>query len=105
MAKDKSEMNMQNGQVITDEDGKQYFVCGKNYIEIAEHFAQAGKSLGDLIEDVMKTISVTAYTINRPISLSRIKRKSVSQRKNGTEWKIPMKQLFPRVCFCRYRSR
>ena len=62
MAKDKSDINMQNGRVITDEDGKQYFVCGKNYIEIAEHFAQAGKSLGDLIEDVI------LYTADRGIS-------------------------------------
>lgn len=30
---------MQTGHVVT-EDGKQYFVCGNNYIEISEHFAK-----------------------------------------------------------------
>lgn len=30
MVKNKNDMKMQNGQVITGEDGKQYFVCGKN---------------------------------------------------------------------------
>ena len=62
MAKDKSEMKKQDGRVITGEDGKQYFVCGKNYIEISEHFAQAGKPLGDLIEDVI------LYTADHGIS-------------------------------------
>lgn len=42
---------MQTGHVVT-EDGKQYFVCGNNYIEISEHFAKEGKTLRDLIEDV-----------------------------------------------------
>ncbi len=43
---------MQTGHVVT-EDGKQYFVCGNNYIEISEHFAVKGKTLRDLIEDVI----------------------------------------------------
>ena len=57
-----STSSSRRADTITDEDGKQYFVCGKNYIEIAEHFAQAGKSLGDLIEDVI------LYTADRGIS-------------------------------------
>lgn len=43
---------MAKGHVIT-EDGKQYFVCGKNYIEVSEHFPQKGRKLNDLIEDVI----------------------------------------------------
>ena len=43
---------MQTGHVVT-EDGKQYFVCGNNYIEISEHFAKDGKTLRNLIEDVI----------------------------------------------------
>ena len=42
----------QTGHVVT-EDGKQYFVCGNNYIEISEYFAEKGKTLRDLIEDVI----------------------------------------------------
>ena len=43
---------MYTGHLVT-EDGKQYFVCGNNYIEISEHFAEQGKTLRDLIEDVI----------------------------------------------------
>lgn len=43
---------VQTGQVVT-ENGKQYFVCGNNYIEISEYFAEKGKTLRDLIEDVI----------------------------------------------------
>lgn len=42
------------GQVITDENGTQYFVCGNNRIKISEHFATGGKPLGDLIVDVVR---------------------------------------------------
>ena len=38
---------------FTGEDGKQYFVCGKNHIEISEHFATNGKKLDALLTDVM----------------------------------------------------
>lgn len=62
MVKNKSDMKMQHSQIITGEDGKQYFVYGRNYIEISEHFAQDGKSLGDLIEDVI------LYTADHRIS-------------------------------------
>ncbi len=34
-------------------DDKKYFVTGNNYIEISEHFAKNGKSLNELIEDVI----------------------------------------------------
>lgn len=34
-------------------DGKQYFVCGKNHIEISEHFATNGKKPDALLTDVM----------------------------------------------------
>lgn len=43
---------VQAGHVVT-EDGKQYFVCGNNYIEISEYFAEKGKTLRNLIEDVI----------------------------------------------------
>lgn len=47
-----SNKRMQTGHVVT-EDGTQYFVSGNNYIEISEHFAKEGKTLRDLIEDVI----------------------------------------------------
>lgn len=34
-------------------DGRKYFVSANNYIEISEHFAENGKSLNELIEDVI----------------------------------------------------
>ena len=42
------------GQVITDENGAQYFVCGKNRIKISEHFAAAGRPIDELIVDVVR---------------------------------------------------
>ena len=42
------------GQVITAENGAQYFVCGNNRIKISEHFATDGQPLGDLIVDVVR---------------------------------------------------
>ena len=37
----------------TDHDGKLYFCCGKTRIEVVEHFADHGKNLGDIVEDVI----------------------------------------------------
>ena len=37
----------------TARDGKLYFCCGKTRIEVVEHFADHGKTLGVLVEDVI----------------------------------------------------
>ena len=37
----------------TARDGKLYFCCGKMRIEVVEHFADHGKNLGTIIEDVI----------------------------------------------------
>ena len=34
-------------------DGKLYFCCGKTRIEVVEHFADHGKNLGTIVEDVI----------------------------------------------------
>ena len=40
MVKSESDIidTIHTGQVITDENGTQYFVCGKNRIKISEHW-------------------------------------------------------------------
>ena len=53
MGKNRSGTELPAGRVLTAEDGKQYFVCGKNHIEISEHFATTGKKLDALLTDVM----------------------------------------------------
>ena len=53
MGKNRSGTESPTGRVLMEEDGKQYFVCGKNHIEISEHFATNGKKLDDLLTDVM----------------------------------------------------
>ena len=53
MGKKRSDTESPAGMVLRLEDGKQYFVCGKNHIEISEHFATNGKKLDDLLTDVM----------------------------------------------------
>ena len=54
MVKSESDIidTIHTGQVITDENGTQYFVCGRNRIKISEHFAAGGRPLDDLIVDV-----------------------------------------------------
>ena len=37
----------------TAHDGKLYFCCGKMRIEVVEHFADHGKHLGTIVEDVI----------------------------------------------------
>ena len=56
MVKSESDMifKPRTGQVITAENGTQYFVCGNNRIKISEHFTAAGQPLGDLIVDVVR---------------------------------------------------
>ena len=36
-----------------DEDGQEYFYIGKTRVKITEHFPDEGKSIGDLIEDMV----------------------------------------------------
>ena len=43
-----------------DENGTQYFVCGKNRIKISEHFAAGGRPIGDLIVDVVRHTAARA---------------------------------------------
>ncbi len=55
MAKSNNEfLIQQTGQLVTMEDGTQYFICGNNRIKISEHFAAEGRPLGDLIVDVIQ---------------------------------------------------
>ena len=42
-----------SGPILTDRDGTQYFVMGKVRIKVSEHFAQDGKPLDCLLEDVI----------------------------------------------------
>ena len=60
----KSESDMisipRTGQVITAENGTQYFVCGNNRIKISEHFAAGGRPIGDLIVDVVRHTAAKA---------------------------------------------
>lgn len=55
MAKSKNESNNKNsGTLLTEKDGTQYFVMGKVRIKVSEHFAQDGKPLDSLLEDVIQ---------------------------------------------------
>lgn len=55
MAKSKNESNNKNsGTLLTEKDGTQYFVMWKVRIKVSEHFAQDGKPLDSLLEDVIQ---------------------------------------------------
>lgn len=58
MAKSNNDnLTQQTGQLVTMENGTEYFICGNNRIKISEHFAAKGRSLGDLIVDVIQYIA------------------------------------------------
>ena len=62
MVKSKNESNNENsGTLLTDKDGTQYFVMGKVRIKVSEHFAQDGKPLDRLLEDVIRILSWGKY--------------------------------------------
>ena len=47
---------MENGTTITDSDGKQYYVYGKNRIEIVEHFSDNGPTLENALSNLIQQI-------------------------------------------------
>lgn len=53
-SKSNAENKKQDGITITDTDGNQYFIFGKSRIKITEHFADKGKSIDDLISDLIR---------------------------------------------------
>ena len=58
MAKSNNDnLTQQTGQLVTMENGTEYFICGNNRIKISEHFAAKGRPLGDLIVDVIEYIA------------------------------------------------
>ena len=42
-----------SGLTVTAADGQQYFVYGKNRIKIVEHFPESGKTLDELIVNLI----------------------------------------------------
>lgn len=44
----------QEGITVTDAQGNQYFVVGKNRIKITEHFTDKGKSIDVLLTDLIE---------------------------------------------------
>lgn len=51
----KNKNNTQNnGTLLTASDGTQYYVVGKVRIKVSEHFAENGKTIDTLLEDVIQ---------------------------------------------------
>ena len=53
---DEAKTAAQNGDTafyLTDENGVEYYCCGNTKIKITEHFAEDGKSMGELLEDLI----------------------------------------------------
>lgn len=48
------EHTLENTSVYFTEDGVNYLIVGKTIIPISEHFADNGKTVGDVIEDVIR---------------------------------------------------
>jgi len=39
---------------VTEPDGTRYFYCGNTRIKVTEHFAEKGKTVSELVEDVVR---------------------------------------------------
>lgn len=48
------ESTLENTSVYFTEDGVNYLIVGKTIIPISEHFADNGKTVSDVIEDVIR---------------------------------------------------
>ena len=46
-----------DSELVTAENGTQYFVCGKNRVKVSEHFKDGGHPLDDLIIDAVRHIA------------------------------------------------
>lgn len=57
---DKCDTTNTNGFVDIKSDGSQYFVIGKNRIKISEHFADNGKQLDSLLENVIQYAAIVS---------------------------------------------
>ena len=53
------EPTLENTSVYFIEDGVNYLIVGKTIIPISEHFADNGKTVGDVIEDVIRFVVKT----------------------------------------------
>lgn len=53
-SKSNAENKKQDGITITDTDGTQYYIFGKSRIKITERFSDKGKSINDLISDLIQ---------------------------------------------------
>ncbi len=51
--REKQYTDMDKAFYAVDEDGQEYFYIGKNRIKITEHFPEKGKTMGELIEDLI----------------------------------------------------
>jgi hypothetical protein len=51
---DEPEPTLENTSVYFTEDGANYLIVGKTIIPVSEHFADSGKTVNEVIEDVIR---------------------------------------------------
>lgn len=51
---DEPEPTLENTSVYFTEDGANYLIVGKTIIPVSEHFAETGKTVNEVIEDVIR---------------------------------------------------
>ena len=51
---DEPEPTLENTSVYFTEDGANYLIVGKTIIPVSEHFAKTGKTVNEVIEDVIR---------------------------------------------------
>ena len=82
---------------------KEKIICG--YPMRRKKNPMPGRSLRSKVFCKMKPTSATVYTISRPISLIKTRKRCASRKKNGFGWKIPMRRSSAGMCLSRCKSR
>lgn len=58
-SEDKSS-NEEKGFLLITQDGTQYYIMGKVRIKVSEHFAEKGKPIDALLEDVIQHMAAAS---------------------------------------------
>ena len=79
---DEPEPTLENTSVYFTEDGANYLIVGKTIIPVSEHFADSGKTVNEVIEDVIRyavkvTSSVQSTKLKTALAYSTIRVRSI----------------------------
>ena len=70
---DEPEPTLENTSVYFTEDGANYLIVGKTIIPVSEHFAESGKTVNEVIEDVIRYVVKSQKKITSSVQATKLK--------------------------------